>query len=129
MSAQERKTTVSGNHHAGINAGGNISIGGDVDASVTSHTTYQTTWQQTDVRPVTDDLRQRVAEVVDALAAAGLDRRPELARTAVELRSEVEGSTARPARVEQLLGAIETHAVQIATIAAAVTAARIALSR
>jgi len=110
-------------HHGGVNVGGNVTVGGDLNANQSSYIGQEPTFA------VSDELRDRVDDLLDALHASGLSSAPPLGQLAAELRTEVEGVTARRVRIEQILGAIEGHAVQIGAIAAAITATRFALNR
>lgn len=104
--------------HGGINAGRDMHVGGDIDASINMNEA---------ARPISGDLRRCIEELLDALAAAGLASGPPIGQAALDLQAEIKGGTVRPSRIEQLLSLIERNAAQIATIAAAVTATRVAL--
>lgn len=105
-------------YHGGISAGGDMHIGGDVDASINLNET---------VSPVGDDLRHAVEDLLDALAAAGLAFEQPIGRAALDLRDEITGGAARLGRIERLLALIERNAGQVAVIAAAIAATRMAL--
>jgi hypothetical protein len=122
-------TTYNGPYQVGVQAtsGGSVTVGGDVNANQTAHTTTHTTTPDTS-STVSDDLRARVDELLDLLSQHGLTRSHPVQQAAVDLRTEVHDPAARRDRIAHLLATIEAHAAQIAVIAAAVTAARLALT-